>query len=254
MENTTTLPVFDTTAPYHIKREYYRDGFSAFQKKFVMKRNYVMMALFFILLVSFVVSAVADPSNKTAYFLMMICLAAVFMLWYNPRKQRRMVLDAVQELEFEQFTACNDGRDPNPAGRGRNRADPRIPNPLGDCLCAGVRGILSGLRWKEDVLRAAEISTGAVRRSTAGAVSRGSVTVSRETWTASGDMSADTAQLVPEPLLQSNPSVSASHCQLPFQGSQIMQHCLMFHVKHKPIRQNTPKGKRRFCRRDRNIE
>ena len=57
-----------------------------------------------------VVSAVADPSNKTAYFLMMICLAAIFMLWYNPRKQRRMVLDAVQELEFEQFTACNDGK------------------------------------------------------------------------------------------------------------------------------------------------
>jgi hypothetical protein len=110
MKNTTTLPVFDTTAPYHIKREYYRDGFAAFQKKFVMKRNYVMMALFFVLLVSFVVSAVADPSNKTAYFLMMICLAAIFMLWYNPRKQRRMVLDAVQELEFEQFTACNDGK------------------------------------------------------------------------------------------------------------------------------------------------
>ena len=36
MENTTTLPVFDITAPYHIKREYYRDGFTAFQKKFVM--------------------------------------------------------------------------------------------------------------------------------------------------------------------------------------------------------------------------
>ena len=110
MENITTLPVFDTTAPYHIKREYYRDGFAAFQKKFVMKRSYVMMALFFILLVSFVVSAVADPSNKTAYFLMLICLAAIFMLWYNPRKQRRLVLDAVQELEFEQFTACNDGK------------------------------------------------------------------------------------------------------------------------------------------------
>ena len=28
MENTTTLPVFDITAPYHIKREYYRDGFT----------------------------------------------------------------------------------------------------------------------------------------------------------------------------------------------------------------------------------
>ena len=129
MENTTTLPVFDTTAPYHIKREYYRDGFAAFQKKFVMKRSYVMMALFFILLVSFVVSAVADPSNKTAYFLMMICLAAIFMLWYNPRKQRRMVLDAVQELEFEQFTPAMTARC---CGSGSSRARTKLsrsPNP-----------------------------------------------------------------------------------------------------------------------------
>ena len=41
---------------------------------------------------------------------MMICLAGMFVLWYNPRKQKRMVLDAVRELEFEQFTACNDGK------------------------------------------------------------------------------------------------------------------------------------------------
>ena len=27
MEKTTALPVFDTTAPYNIKREYYKTGF-----------------------------------------------------------------------------------------------------------------------------------------------------------------------------------------------------------------------------------
>ena len=110
MEKTTALPVFDTTAPYNIKREYYKTGFECFQKKFILKRNWIMLVLFFILFVSFVASAVANPSNKTAYFLMMICLAGMFVLWYNPRKQKRMVLDAVRELEFEQFTACNDGR------------------------------------------------------------------------------------------------------------------------------------------------
>ena len=104
MEKTTALPVFDTTAPYNIKREYYKTGFECFQKKFILKRNWIMLVLFFILFVSFVASAVANPSNKTAYFLMMI------VLWYNPRKQKRMVLDAVRELEFEQFTACNDGK------------------------------------------------------------------------------------------------------------------------------------------------
>ena len=110
MEKTTALPVFDTTAPYNIKREYYKTGFECFQKKFILKRNWIMLVLFFILFVSFVASAVANPSNKTAYFLMMICLAGMFVLWYNPRKQKRMVLDAVRELEFEQFTACNDGK------------------------------------------------------------------------------------------------------------------------------------------------
>ena len=35
MEKTTALPVFDTTAPYNIKREYYKTGFECFQKKFI---------------------------------------------------------------------------------------------------------------------------------------------------------------------------------------------------------------------------
>ena len=110
MEKTTALPVFDTTAPYNIKREYYKTGFECFQKKFILKRNWIMLVLFFILFVSFVASAVANPSNKTAYFLIMICLAGMVVLWYNPRKQKRMVLGAVRELEFEQFTACIDGK------------------------------------------------------------------------------------------------------------------------------------------------
>ena len=68
-----------------------------------------MMALFAVLFVSFVISAVNDPSNRLAYFLMVLCLAAIFMLWYNPRKQRRMVLEAVRELEGTEYTACCDG-------------------------------------------------------------------------------------------------------------------------------------------------
>ena len=109
MEETQKLPTFDGTAPYTIDREYYREGFAAFQKKYVLRRNLVMMILFAVLLVSFVAAAVSDPGNKMAYFLMMLCLAAMFMLWYNPRKQRRMVMDAVRELEGEQYTAACDG-------------------------------------------------------------------------------------------------------------------------------------------------
>ncbi len=52
-KKTTALPVFDTTAPYNIKREYYKTGFECFQKKFILKRNWIMLVLFFILFVSF---------------------------------------------------------------------------------------------------------------------------------------------------------------------------------------------------------
>ena len=109
MADTQTLPAFPWSAPYTIPREFYRDGFTAFQKKYVLRRSYVMMALFAVLFVSFVISAVNDPSNRLAYFLMVLCLAAIFMLWYNPRKQRRMVLEAVRELEGTEYTACCDG-------------------------------------------------------------------------------------------------------------------------------------------------
>lgn len=109
MEETQKLPVFDRTAPYPIPLEYYRNGFTAFQKKFVMRRNYVMMVLFAVLLVSFVAAGIKDPANKMAYFLVLLCLTAIFMLWYNPRKQRRVVLDIVKEMEGQQYTAECDG-------------------------------------------------------------------------------------------------------------------------------------------------
>lgn len=109
MEETQKLPAFGRTAPYIIPLEFYRTGFTGFQKKFVMRRNYVMMGLFAVLLLSFVAAGIQDPTNKMAYFLMLLCAAAIFMLWYNPRKQKRMVLDAVKEMEGQQYTAECDG-------------------------------------------------------------------------------------------------------------------------------------------------
>ncbi|WP_298482621.1 hypothetical protein [uncultured Ruminococcus sp.] len=109
MEETQKLPAFSRTAPYAIPLEYYRTGFTAFQKKFIMRRNYIMMAIFAVLLISFVAAGIKDPTNKMAYFLMLLCLTAIFMLWYMPRKQRRIILDTVKELEGQQYTAECDG-------------------------------------------------------------------------------------------------------------------------------------------------
>lgn len=110
MQNTEKLPAFSRTAPYTIPVENYRDGFRAFQKHFVMRRNYIMMVIFLILLVSFIVSAAQDPTNKLSYILGMICMAAMFMLWYNPHKQRSAVMDVVRDMTGVQYTAECDGK------------------------------------------------------------------------------------------------------------------------------------------------
>ncbi|MCC8110238.1 MAG: hypothetical protein LIO74_00945 [Ruminococcus sp.] len=104
-----TLPVFDETAPYTIALNYYRDGFLAFQKKFVMKRNYITIIAFFILMIVMVISAV-QTGMQMYYLLLLVCLACIFILWYNPRKQRRMVIDAVRDLEDERYTASCNGK------------------------------------------------------------------------------------------------------------------------------------------------
>ena len=143
MADTQTLPAFPWSAPYTIPREFYRDGFTAFQKKYVLRRSYVMMALFAVLFVSFVISAVNDPTNRLAYFLLVLCLAAIFMLWYNPRKQRRMVLEAVRELEGTEYTACCDGNVLRIRIRQSEEESERIPESrimLANAMCRHSTG------------------------------------------------------------------------------------------------------------------
>ncbi len=110
MQNTEKLPAFSKAEPYTIPVESYRDGFRAFQKHFILRRNYIMMVVFLILLVSFVVSAAQDPTNKLSYILGMVCMAAIFMLWYNPHKQRSVVMDVARDMTGVLYTAECDGK------------------------------------------------------------------------------------------------------------------------------------------------
>lgn len=109
-EKTSQLPVFEETAPYTIPTEYYGDGLRLFQKLYVLRRSYIMMAIFLLLMLSFVWAAIENPSSTVAYVLMMVCAAMAFLSWYNPRRQRRSIMEAVRELEGTQYTAQYDGR------------------------------------------------------------------------------------------------------------------------------------------------
>lgn len=83
---------------YTISYDLFRDAYKAFQKKHVYPRSYVFMVLFLLIAVIYIAAAWKDPSNKIAYLLIFISMAFAFREWYNPRKLRRSIVDAVREM------------------------------------------------------------------------------------------------------------------------------------------------------------
>ncbi len=83
---------------YTIPFETFRDGYTAFQKKFVYPRSYVLMAVFVILAIVFAAAVIEDKSQYIAYMLIVICAALAAREWYNPRKLRSHLLETVKAM------------------------------------------------------------------------------------------------------------------------------------------------------------
>lgn len=90
---------------YRLEREYtipfeiFREGYTAFQKKFVFPQANVTATAFIILAGVFVASIIQDSSQYFAYLLAMVCLAMAVRQWYNPRKLRRNLFESFQTME-----------------------------------------------------------------------------------------------------------------------------------------------------------
>lgn len=89
---------------YKIPFETFRKAYYAFQKKNVLPKSYLFMGLFLVIAVIYIIAAVKDPSNTLAYVLICVCIALAAREWYNPRKIRRNILDAVREENLEDET------------------------------------------------------------------------------------------------------------------------------------------------------
>lgn len=83
---------------YTIPFETFMDGYTAFQKKFVYPRSYVLMAVFVILAIVFAAAVIEDKSQYIAYMLIVICAALAAREWYNPRKLRSHLLETVKAM------------------------------------------------------------------------------------------------------------------------------------------------------------
>lgn len=88
---------------YKISADVFRDGFTAYQKKFVYPKSYLFMAVFFVLALNFVYGAVNAPDNYFAYIMIVVCIALMMREWFNPRKIRRIMTDTVQEIGESEY-------------------------------------------------------------------------------------------------------------------------------------------------------
>lgn len=82
---------------YTIKPEIFSEAYKEYQKKYVMKRSYIIMTIFLILAADFVYAVIKAPDNRLAYLLIVICIAMAFSAWHNPRFVRRRITETMRE-------------------------------------------------------------------------------------------------------------------------------------------------------------
>lgn len=102
-ENKGIQPIL--TKQYHIPYEMFRDAFTAFQKRYVHPRNYMLMAVFLAVacLYGYYV-AIGTQQQKPVYcMIVLFCIVMCAFQWFKPRKIRRNLLEAVRGLEEDLY-------------------------------------------------------------------------------------------------------------------------------------------------------
>ena len=106
-ENENAEQVFeispDLSFEFNVTNEEEGDAFLTFQKKYVYKKNWIKTIGFALLAVGFAVSAWRDPSIAMNYILFGVCVAAIAAIWFNMKKIRSSLLDALKILEDDRY-------------------------------------------------------------------------------------------------------------------------------------------------------
>lgn len=88
---------------YSISCELFEKAFGQWQKKFVYPRTYTISILFLAVAVIYIISAVKDPSSTMSYVMTALCVALSAINWYNPKKIKRSLIEAVRGMSDELY-------------------------------------------------------------------------------------------------------------------------------------------------------
>lgn len=90
---------------YQIPYELFKTAFTAFQKKFVYPRNYLVISVLLIVccIYAYFVINGSDSDRPVYCIVILCCLLMCGFQWYNPKKIRKNLMLAVREIENDQY-------------------------------------------------------------------------------------------------------------------------------------------------------
>ncbi len=89
---------------YNIMNTEEEEAFIAFQKKYILKSSILKTVAFGILAALFIYQIVKNPDNFASWLCFVVCLAVIFIVWYNPVKIRKTLMQSLKPLEDDQYT------------------------------------------------------------------------------------------------------------------------------------------------------
>lgn len=88
---------------YNIKNTEEEEAFITFQKKYILKSNILKTVAFGILALLFIYQIVNAPDNFASWLCFVVCLAVIFIIWYNPIKIRKTLMQSLKPLEDDRY-------------------------------------------------------------------------------------------------------------------------------------------------------
>lgn len=89
---------------YDIKNTEEEEAFIAFQRKFILKSSILKTIAFGILTLMFIYQIVNKPDNFPSWLCFVVCISVIFIVWYNPIKIRKTLLESLKPLENDRYT------------------------------------------------------------------------------------------------------------------------------------------------------
>ncbi|MCD8328296.1 MAG: YcxB family protein [Ruminococcus sp.] len=88
---------------YDIKNTEEGEAFTAFQKKYVFKQNILKTVVFALIGIIFAIRIAFQPENAVYWIGLVICLAAIFIFWYNPHRIKKTLMQSLKPLEDDRY-------------------------------------------------------------------------------------------------------------------------------------------------------